>query len=158
MSERDPDTRTPLLQRMRIMLLSQGLWFQAVFIIACVLGVCLNIVRCFDFAAHIRSAYGLIPRMSSHDRWVYLLTRIGWPPVYWLLQVLSAWIPLEYMLKPPNEIKLEDASDYDEKSGVRYPRPAMVGPKRAFFGRMTDHLWTMVMIHTVVAFAGSWYI
>ena len=158
LSERSPHTRTPLLQRIRIMLIHQGIWFHVLFLLACILGIILNLIRTFDSAANVRSAYGPINLTSDHDKWVYLLTRIGWPPVYWLTQGVSCLIPVEYMLFPPDEITLEQASDFDEKTGVRYPRPAMVGPERQRLGRWSDHLVVIVVGYTVVAFAGSWYI
>lgn len=78
--------------------------------------------------------------------------------MYWLAQGASCWIPVEYMLFPPDEITLEQASDFDEKTGVRNPRPALCGPRRDRVGRWTDHIVVVTMAYTVVAFAGSWYI
>jgi hypothetical protein len=158
LSERDPHNRTPLLRRIRIMFFHQGIWFHTLFILACVLGVILNLIRCFDFSAMVRSAYGPVGHLTPHDRWVYLLTRIGWPPVYWLLQILSCWIPIEYMLNPPDEITLEEASEFDEKTGVYHPRASMVGPKRDRLGRLTDHLVVVTGAYAVVCFVGSWYV
>lgn len=62
------------------------------------------------------------------------------------------------MLDPPDEITLEEASDYDEKTGVYHPRPSMVGPKRERMGRLTDHVVMVTGIYAIVCSAGSWYV
>jgi len=145
--------------RFRAIFVQQMVWIHAFYILACVLGVALNLVRCFDPSARISTAYAdAIPALSGHDRWVYLLTRLGWPPVWWLGQLVSCWIPLSYLFWPPTEVTADEALQLDEKRMVRYPKEEYSRPMRARFGRFSDHLTLIVFLYTVICFAGSFYI
>ena len=145
--------------RLRAILFQQMVWIHVCFILACILGVVLNIVRCFDPAAQISTAYSAAEVvLSGHDRWVFLLTRIGWPPVWWLGQVASCWIPVHYLIWPPNEVTADEALQLDEKRGVRYPKEEYSRPQRTNMGRPTDHVTAIVFVYSVVCFAGSFYV
>jgi hypothetical protein len=134
-------------------------WIYVCFILACILGVVLNIVRCFDPADQISTAYSAAEVvLSGHDRWVFLLTRIGWPPVWWLGQLASCWIPVHYLIWPPNEVTADEALQLDEKRGVRYPKEEYSRPQRTNMGRPTDHVTAIVFVYSVVCFAGSFYV
>lgn len=148
-----------LYRRFRAIFVHQLVWVHFLFILGCVLGVVMNIVRCFDSGAHIRTAYSApVLLATGSERWVFLLTRIGWPPVFWLAQAVSCWIPIEYFLFPPEEVNAEDALLLDEKTGVRYVREEYWSPKRTRLGRISDHFSTLIGVYALVCFAGSFYV
>ncbi|EDU43163.1 Cellulose synthase catalytic subunit [Pyrenophora tritici-repentis] len=148
-----------LYGRFRAIFVQQLVWIHACYILACLLGVALNLVRCFDSSARISTAYtAAVPTLSGHDRWVFLLTRIGWPPVWWLGQLISCWIPLCYCFWPPKEVTADEALQTDEKTLVRYPKEEYSRPIRARLGRLSDHWTLIVFLYTVVCFAASFYV
>jgi len=140
--------QSSFFERLRVLFLSGMIWFHALFILACIVGVALNLVRCFDPAAHIPSAYGSVEyTRSGQMRWVFVLTRIGWPPVTWIGQVISCCVPIAYIVWPPRAIDDDDALELDEATGVRYPKAEYWDPKRdAFPGRISDHWTTVVLV------------
>jgi hypothetical protein len=145
--------------RFRAIFVQQMVWVHVCYILAAVLGVVLNIVRCVDPAAGLRTAYSAAEVVvGGHDRWVFLLQRIGWPPVWWLGQLVSCWIPVSYLIWPPNEVTADEALETDEKSGVRYPKKEYSSPRRGRVGRLSDHLSSIVLFYTIVCFVGSWYV
>jgi hypothetical protein len=155
--ERRPNP-SGLLGRFRSLFLHQMVWIHVCYISACILGFSLNLVRCFDPAAHIGTAYSADLELSGRSRWIFLLTRIGWPPVWWLGQLISCWIPVSYILWPPLQVTADEALQMDEKTGVRYPKEEYARPRRAKFGRLSDHVTLIVLLYTLVTFAGSFYI
>lgn len=157
-TERRPG-QSPLWRRIRVIFFDRLVWVHALFIFACVLGVILNLVRCFDPSAQVRSAYGPVVVKPGRQRWEYLLTRIGWPPIFWLAQVISCWIPIAYTIWPPRAVTADEALVLDEKTKVKYPKPECWDPKRGRIpGRISDHLSTAIFLYTIICFAGSWFV
>ena len=156
--ERGPNL-SGLYGRFRAIFVQQMVWIHACYIVACVLGVALNLVRCFDPPARISTAYTAAePVITGYDQGIFWLTRIGWPPVWWFSQLVSCWIPLSYLFWPPEEVTADEALQMDEKRLVRYPKEEYSRPKRTRFGRFSDHLTLMICLYSVVCFAGSFYI
>lgn len=62
------------------------------------------------------------------------------------------------MISPPVEVTAEDALQFDEKTGVRYPKDDFWGPQRRAWGRLSDHLTLGVFLYTVLCLVGSWRI
>jgi hypothetical protein len=149
--ERRPHS-PPLYRRLYAFFWEQMLWFHTLFLLAVVLGVVMNIVRCFDDVVLTHTVLNSTLQMfGTHTKWVFLLTRVGWPPLYWVLQSASCWIPIRYVLWPPREVTMDDALEEVEKTGVRYPRVESEARQS-----LNYHLTTMVMLYTVVCFTGSW--
>ncbi|EUC34494.1 glycosyltransferase family 2 protein [Bipolaris zeicola 26-R-13] len=144
--------------RFRALFLQQMIWIHFCYILACLLGVALNFVRCFDPAAGIGTAYLEQRLVSGRDQWIFLLTRVGWPPVWWLGQFISCWIPVSYILWPPVQVTTDEALQMDEKTGVRYPKEEYLNPKRTRFGRLSDHMTLIMFLYTAVTFVASFYI
>jgi hypothetical protein len=153
MQERRPHT-PPLHRRLYAFFREQMLWFHTLFLFAVLLGVILNIARCFNNVVLTRTVLASTLRMfGTHTKWIFLLTRVGWPPLYWVLQSASCCIPIRYVLWPPREVTMDDALEELEKTGVRYPRDEPETRQSTSY-----HLTTMVMLYTVICFAGSWFI
>lgn len=155
--ERGPDPSS-FLKRFRAIFVKQMVWIHGCYVLACVLGFSLNFVRCFLPDANIRTAYSDAElELSSHGKWVFLLTRIGWPPVWWLGQLISCGIPVSYIIWPPTEVSADEALRMDEKTGVRYPREEYARPRRSWGGRFSDHMTLGLFLYTVVTFVASFY-
>jgi hypothetical protein len=74
-------------------------------------------------------------------------------------QQISCWIPVTYLFWPPKDITAEEALQLDEKTGVRYPKDEYACPKRIRgVGRVSDHFTLIVLLYTIVCFAGSFYV
>ena len=67
-------------------------------------------------------------------------------------------IPITYLIRPPTEVTHDDALQYDDKTGVRYPKDTHWGPERKAWGRPSDHLTVAVAVYTVICLVASWYI
>lgn len=122
--ERDLAARAPLYRRLYVTLFSHLAVIHLTFFLACSVGVALTLARAlvYDSSRSLPSAYAIGPLESSHARLIYLLTRIGWPPLFWLQTVVSALTPLLYILVPPTVPDREQLLDRHPKTGVAYPK------------------------------------
>ena len=70
-------------------------WIHGLFICATVAGVVLAFLRCLlpDGTSRIASAYVIGEVETTEDKLVYLITRLGWPPLFWLQAAVSAMTP-----------------------------------------------------------------
>ena len=95
MNERSKENRASLPRRQLIDVVHQLAWVHLLFILAIVAGVVLTLLRCFlsDGLERIRSAYIIGNATTTHDKLIYLVTRLGWPPLFWLQATVSAMTP-----------------------------------------------------------------
>ena len=95
MNERSKEKRASLPRRLWIVVVHQLAWVHLLFILAIVAGVTLTLLRCFlpDGLERIRSAYIIGNATTTHDKLIYLVTRLGWPPLFWLQATVSAMTP-----------------------------------------------------------------
>ena len=95
MNERSKENRASLPRRLWIVIVHHLAWVHLLFILAIVAGVILTLLRCFlpDGLERIRSAYVIGNAITTHDKLIYLVTRLGWPPLFWLQSTVSAMTP-----------------------------------------------------------------
>lgn len=95
MNERSKEGRASLPRRLWIVVVHQLAWVHLLFILAIVAGVTLTFLRCFlpDGLERIRSAYIIGNATTTHDKLIYLVTRLGWPPLFWMQATVSAMTP-----------------------------------------------------------------
>jgi hypothetical protein len=155
--ERGPSL-SGFVARFRALVLQQMVWIHVLYIMACTLGFLLDLFRCFGVVAYIGTAYSADLLLSSHNPWVFLLTRIGWPPMWWMGQLISCWIPVSYILWPPTEVSRDEALQTVGTAGVQYPKEEYSRPRRTMFGRPSDHFTLSVFLYTVVVFVESFYV
>lgn len=95
MDERSKENRASLPRRLWVIVIHQLAWVHLLFILAIIAGVVLTFLRCFlpDGLEKIRSAYVIGAATSTEDKLVYLITRLGWPPLFWLQSTVSAMTP-----------------------------------------------------------------
>ena len=90
-NERNATLRAPTKRRFFAMLNSNLLWMHLILIASSILGATLCLRR-----GYIRYEIG-----SKLQR-EYILTHLGWPPMLWMIFILSCAGPLHYALFPPS--------------------------------------------------------
>lgn len=116
------------------MLTHQWVLIHFLFVLACLAGLGLAFARCFSKTT-IANAYNVHHPATTKAQFIYLVTRIGWPPLLWLQNTISAMSPILYMLSPPTAPDREDLLDRDPRTGVAYPRlEARLEKKNAWLG------------------------
>lgn len=128
LQERDALCRAPLMRRIRVTVLHHWVWIHVLLITTCLVGVGLVCIRATGHNVH-----GIIPLptlSNNTDRMIYLVTRIGWPPLLWFQHVCSALVPITYMVNPPTTPPRETLLVRDEATQIAYPRPDVRVVKR----------------------------
>lgn len=177
MDERSKEKRASLPRRLWIIIFHQLAWVHLLFVVAIVAGVVLTFLRCFlpDGMETIRSAYIIGAATSTHDKLVYLITRLGWPPLFWLQATASAMTPFvsspsrdnyikifadqlcpqAYAICPPTVPDREELLDRDPKSGVAYPKESSKRIHRTKLGSWRYWRGGFVILYTLALLIGS---
>ena len=121
LDERSPHHRAPLLRRLRKTLFSHLAIIHLLFMTACLTGLALNLARTFS-PTDIPNLWSTAPITTPAQRLEFFITRLGWPPLFWLQFVASAATPIVYAVWPPSQPEREELLDRDEKTGVAYPK------------------------------------
>lgn len=177
MNERSKEKRASLPRRLWIIVVHQLAWVHLLFILAIVAGVVLTFLRCFlpDGLEKIRSAYIIGTATSNHDKLVYLITRLGWPPLFWLQATVSAMtpfvsrrrrrmtlsvvadqiLPQAYAICPPTVPDREELLDRNPKTGIAYPKESSKRLKRTKLGSWRYWRGGFVILYTPALLIGS---
>lgn len=121
LQERDALHRAPLIRRVRVTILNYWVWVHVLLITACLFGVSLVCTRAIGYE-HVPSIFPPPSLSDTTDQMIYLITRIGWPPLLWFQYVCSALVPVIYMFNPPTSPPRETLLDRDEATQIAYPR------------------------------------
>lgn len=121
---------------------------------ACVGGVALNFARTFS-STNIPNLWDTTPLVSTTQKLTFLVTRMGWPPLFWLQFIASALTPITYTLWPPTQPDREDLLDRDAKTGLAYPKPEARMPRRTVLGGWRYGRPTFSMVYTMVLFVAN---
>jgi hypothetical protein len=157
MKERSKENRASLPRRVWIVVVHQMAWVHLLFILAIVAGVTLTLLRCFlpDGLERIRSAYIIGNATTTRDKLIYLITRLGWPPLFWLQSTVSALTPFVYAICPPTVPDREELLDRDPKTGIAYPKESSKVLKRTKLGSWRYWRGGVVILYTWVLLVGS---
>lgn len=125
MEERSKENRVSLPRRLWIIVVHQLAWVHLLFILAILAGVILTLLRCFlpDGLERIRSAYIIGNATSTHDKLIYLITRLGWPPLFWLQATVSAMTPFVSSFILIDHVELLTNAQNRYTQSVRPPFP-----------------------------------
>lgn len=167
--ERNQQVRPPFIRRARIMLFQNFVIIHCIFVLACLAGLVLTVLRAFP-DARLVAAYPLSqwwsddrvdvfsrPAITTRERLLYLLTRIGWPPLLWYSNCVGMWVPIQYTLFPPTAQSNEQLLVMNEKTGVLYPR--VIPSEKTWsmrFGRLRDHSVVLASAYSCFTFVMSW--
>ena len=154
LEERRAGSRAPLLRRLRVTLFSQYAVIHAIFILACLIGFALNLARAFS-PADIPNLWDTATLTTMHDRLVFFVTRLGWPPLFWMQFIASALTPILYTVWPPTQPDREELLDRDEKTGVAYPKIEARNSRRTPTGAWRYGRATIAMLYTFALFVAN---
>ncbi|KAM0708792.1 hypothetical protein Q7P35_005445 [Cladosporium inversicolor] len=154
LQERSVGSRAPLLRRLRVILFSQYAWIHAIFVLACLIGFALNLARAFS-PADIPNLWDTATLTTMHDRLVFFVTRLGWPPLFWMQFIASALTPILYAIWPPTQPDREELLDRDEKTGVAYPKIEARNSRRTPAGAWRYGRATIAMLYTFALFVAN---
>jgi hypothetical protein len=157
LNERSRQTRAPLLRRLRVTLFSHLAIIHLLFILACLTGLALNLARTFLPPTNsIPNLWSTAPITTSGERLEFFITRLGWPPLFWLQFVASAATPIVYAIWPPAmPEEREELLERDEKTGVAYPKLESKGARRNRWGWWRYARGALAMAWTVAVFVGN---
>ena len=157
--EREPGTT--FWQMIKYLYFPYHVWIHTLFIHFCLVGAALTVLRAFLPELTIYSAYGFIPPLTSHERWMFILVRVLWPPLFWLQSCASCCIPIRYVVAPPKKVKREDVMLRDAAGVWRVRDDAWkAGRKKCFgrFGGLGEHVSTAIFVWSIACFWWGWYI
>ncbi|EMD01119.1 glycosyltransferase family 2 protein, partial [Baudoinia panamericana UAMH 10762] len=152
--ERDPENRAPLLRRLRVTLFSYHAAVHALFVLACITGVALNVARASSIA-YIPNLWDTKILHTTVQRLTFLITRVGWPPLFWLQYVVSALTPITYAIWPPLQPDRESLLNRDEKTLVAYPKPSARMAQKTISGAWRYGRAVFAISYTLVLFVAN---
>lgn len=144
LNERDPVHRAGLFRRLRVILLNSGVWIHFVYIIFCVVAVTVSTVRGI-----------IINKGSVEQTLLFMLTHACWPPLLWLIALVSCWAPIHYAIWPPNMPDREDLLDRNIHTGIAYPKAEAKQLKWGKKNMLHEVLYFLLTAYTIVLFIGS---
>lgn len=154
LQERRAESRAPLLRRLQVTLFSHYAIVHAIFLLACLIGFALNLARAFS-PSDIPNLWDTATLSTTHDRLVFFVTRLGWPPMVWMQFIASALTPIIYAIWPPSQPDREELLDRDEKTGVAYPKIEARISKRTPAGAWRYGRATVAMLYTFAIFVAN---
>ena len=110
LQERCSRNRAPLIRRLKVILFHDGVVYHVLYIALNTLAIGLIVRRAttLDFD-------------EDTTRTTYLLTRIGWPPLQWLLSSVACLTPIWYGIAPPDVPDREKLLRRDPQTHLAYP-------------------------------------
>lgn len=85
----------------------------------------------------------------------YMLVRLGWPPLLWLVFTLVCAGPIYYAIFPPSMPAREETLDRDPLTNVAYPKPTARKLKWTWTTLGYEYYYTVVVAYTVGILLGS---
>lgn len=171
LKERSPTLRASLRRRTRALLFDNLVILHVLFISACTAGIILVFLRCFLPQEGIRNAYietawqrimyltdSPSTTPTTRDITVYLLTRVGWPPLIWYSTCVAMWTPIWYAIRPPTVMNQKDLLQLDEATGVLYPTAGAGKSRVSRQGRFKDHSTVVLSVYCVFTFFVSLFL
>lgn len=152
--ERSASCRAPLLRRIRVTFFSHNAIIHVLFVSACLIGVGLNLARAFA-PGKIPNLWDAAELITTPQKLIFLMTRLGWPPIFWLQLVVSAFTPIAYTLWPPTVPEREALLDRDVKTGLAYPKLEARMQRKTIFGGWRYVRATISILYTVGLFIAN---
>ena len=150
LNERDKELRAPLWRRLKVTLWDCQCYFHLLYIGFVIASIILSTIWIFD---NPNGWYG-----DMRTLLIGLLTHIGWPPVLWLVCVVSCSQPITYALFPPSMPKREDLLDRDPKTGVAHPTESAKTQKNSWTTTLHEIQYTLLTLYTTGILVMSFFI
>jgi hypothetical protein len=147
LNERDPVHRASLYKRVRVIVLSSGVWMHVLYILFCIAAVTVSTTR------------GVILNAGSvNQTLLYMLTHAAWPPVLWLMALIASWTPIQYAIWPPDMPDREDLLVRDKQTGVAHPTKEAKSLQWSRSRGLHELQYTLLTAYAAVVFVGSFFI
>ena len=93
---------------------------------------------------------------GSEARLIYMLTHVGWPPMFWFVILAACWIPIKYAISPPSMPDREDLMQREKDLGVAHPREEAKHTRWGFSYILLEFFYAAITVYITVLFIGSW--
>jgi len=147
LNERDVNLRAGLWRRLRVTLFDCKAWIHLVYIIFVLGSIGLSCYYC----------YASVNNQTTKDYVLYILTHCGWPPILWLVCVVSCWAPIQYAICPPTVPDREDLLVREPETGVAYPSEEARKVKQTSWHLLHEFQYSLICIYTTVVFVYSFW-
>jgi hypothetical protein len=146
-NERQRGLRSPLLYRLKNIMINCGAIFHLVIIFLTSIGIMNRLRRA-------------IRNDSSDARalWIDFLLTAGWPPCPWFQQIAGCLSPLQYSLFPPDVPDREALLERNPVSGVAYPSEKAKEERSSIWEVRYSQLYSLIVPYTVCVLIGTWWI
>lgn len=160
LNERDEKLRAPVLRRLKVTLWDCKAWLHFTYIFFVLGSVGLSVWRIF---ASVENKYP-DPKKKQTPTDAYLLdllTHAGWPPVLWVVCMVSCWAPIHYALFPPTvpdvDVLLSREERKDGGLGPAYPTDEAKKIKQSKVHILHEVQYSMLCAYQTVVFVWSFY-
>ena len=149
LNERDPNLRAPLWRRLKVTLWDCQCYIHLLYI-------------AFVLSSLVISTWWIV---DSPKGWyadtrtllLGLLTHLGWPPILWLICVVSCWQPISYAFFPPSVPDRQDLLDRDPKTGIAHPTEWAKKQKDGWSTTLHEMQYSALTLYTTVIFVFSFF-
>jgi len=86
-----------------------------------------------------------------------MLTHCGWPPILWLICVVSCWSPIQYAIDPPTVPDYEHLLVKEPLTGVGYPSEEAKKVKQSSWHLLHEFQYSLIGIYTTAVFVYSFW-
>lgn len=134
-------------RRLKVTIWNYKAFVHLAYIIFVVVAITLSTWHCFSDAKHNT------PRKKA----VAILTHAGWPPVLWVVCMISCWAPIQYALAPPSMPHREELMTTDPTSGVSYPNAQARVTQISRWHTLHELGYSLISIYTCILFVLSFW-
>ena len=150
-----------MVRRLKVILIDCKAWLHLVYICFAIGSGVLSVCR---VAVSSKNKYPDPSRnVSSEESYLLdLLTHAGWPPVLWLLCIISCWVLIQYELFPPTVPSVDVLLEREERKegglGPAYPTEDAKRTKQSKSHILHEIQYTALCLYQAVVFAWSFYL
>ncbi|PVH73782.1 glycosyltransferase family 2 protein [Cadophora sp. DSE1049] len=146
LKERNPKLRAGLLVRLKLMGWNCRVYFHLLFVGFCLGAAGIDWWRAWKVG---QRANDIVPALR------HLLVNSMLPPLWWLMLVLAYLIPVVYVFFPPSVPDREELWDFDQKTGVGYPKVKEMKQVWGVLPLVREVLWGLTIVYCIVLFVGT---
>lgn len=89
---------------------------------------------------------------------IYLVTHAAWPPLLWLVTLVSALTPILYALFPPSMPDREELLDRNPKTGIAHPKEEWKAQRWSGWSWYYEMQYTLLTAFTTLVFVATFFI
>lgn len=160
LNERDEKLRAPLIRRLKVTLIDCKAWLHLLYIFFVLGSVALSIWR---IVVNEKNRFPDLTKFKSSTESYLLdiLTHAGWPPILWLVSLVSMWAPIQYAIAPPSVPDVDALLEREERNdgglGPAYPTAEAIKIKQSRWHIMHEVQYSFLCAYQALVFAWSFY-